>query len=219
MKGKTSTGVLALVALLAAAGGAWLGNVLFAPDAEQPAGRQVLELEAATVLPESKGLKAFELIDYEGKAFTRAQLEDRWTFVMIGYTYRPDICPFTMAHLENVNKLIQGSVLADDTNFLFVSVDPRRDNPKRIEEYVKFFNPRFLGVTGDPQALDKWSRDLGLVFEVPEAPENEDYLVAHSSYVALIGPDADLQAYFRPPFDPAKMADAYRAIREFRKAS
>lgn len=210
---------MALIAALAAAGGAWLGTVMFSPDAERSAVREVPELEAATVLPEAKALEAFELIDFDRNPFTRKQVADRWIFVMIGYTYCPDICPFTLAHLNNVHKLIEDSALAEDTAFLFVSVDPRRDDPERIKKYVTFFNPDFLGATGEPAELERWSRDLGLLFEVPEAPEKEDYLVAHSAYVALIGPKAGLQAYFRPPFDPAKMADAYRAIREFRKAS
>ncbi|NIR28642.1 MAG: SCO family protein [Gammaproteobacteria bacterium] len=196
-------------ALAATALGLALGAAV-APD-------RLPELPGARVLPDPRPLGRFELVDHAGESLTPERLRGRWTFVFLGYSHCPDVCPTTLGTLNALDERLQSSSAAPDTHYLFVSVDPRRDTPARLREYVTYFNEGFLGATGTPQALAGFARDLGLAFEVPKRPETDDYPVSHSAYVALIGPEGRLQAYFSPPHEAGTMAAAYQAIREHRE--
>lgn len=193
--------------------GAWLGAsgvVANLIKREPPA------LEAATLLPEPRTIGSFELAGHDGQPFTRRRLEGHWTFLFMGYTHCPDICPVTLTTLDAVSQALAGSSIAQDTSYLFVSVDPRRDTPPRLKEYVTYFNPSFLGATGDPSALERLGREVSLPFFVPDEPAQKEYLVGHSAAIALIGPKGRLQARFPAPHDARQIADAYRKIRAYR---
>ena len=99
-----------------------------------------------------------------------------------------------------------------DDRYYLVSVDPDRDTPERLREYVQYFDPAFRGVTGEFDQLDIVTRAAGAVYKVPEAPENDDYLVAHSSTLTLIDPEGRLKAIFTSPFDPAAIAAELRRV-------
>ena len=191
------------------------GTLLLGYLAGNQFGRQHFDPGSITLLPEGKALPEFELVDQDGKPFTKAQLEGKWNLVFFGYTYCPDICPTTLTRYTQVTNRLQDApeVLAS-TRVLFVSVDPKRDPPERLKEYVHYFNPEFSGATGDPEQIASLAKTLALFYEAHEPDENGNYSIDHSAAVAIIDPHAKLVGYFNAVLDPAVIAADYRRLVE-----
>jgi len=104
----------------------------------------------AHVLTVPLAVPDFALVDHTGARFDRDRLLGRWSLLFFGYTYCPDICPVTLQSLVPVQALLGED---SDTRIVFVSVDPARDDVDRMAEYVGFFDPAYLGVTGEPEQI------------------------------------------------------------------
>lgn len=151
------------------------------------------------------------LVDHNGKPFTRERLEGTWTLVFFGFTYCPDVCPTTMAFLDKFMGQLEGTE-AEDTQVVMVSVDPGRDTVEQLAGYVPYFNADFLGVTGEFLDIHRFATALNTPFrKVPGQDEN--YQVDHSANVVLINPRGDYHGFFKAPLDQAKMKVTYRAAR------
>lgn len=141
---------------------------------------------------------AFRLHTHDRHTFDNASLVGPWTFMVFGYTHCPDFCPTTLAVLDEVDRELRGRVLGSSVRFVMVSVDPERDTPERLRQYVAAFNPGFVGVTGDAAEIARLGDSLGIVHaKVPEP--TGDYLVDHSSSVLLIDPQGRLHGVFAAP--------------------
>lgn len=156
----------------------------------------------------------FSLIDDNGNAFTAADLRGKWSLLFFGYTYCPDICPTTMAQLNQFHKELDKRYV-DDTQIILVSVDPARDDAAKLHEYVRYFNPQFRGVTGDFLALQQFATALSVPFaKVPGGGDN--YLIEHSGNVAIIDPRGHYIGFFKAPHELSKLLTNYRSIRQTR---
>jgi protein SCO1/2 len=164
------------------------------------------------VLPEPRALPAVELIDDHGMSFTPPGFVGHWSFLYFGYTYCPDVCPLALIELASLKKTL-GSELPDEpVEYYLVSVDPARDTPERLREYVAYFDPSFHGLTGSPADLMQLAERTGSVFFVPDDQTGDNYLVSHSSNVVLLDPDGRLHAVFTPPRNPAQLATDFAKI-------
>ena len=151
----------------------------------------------------------FELLDHKGKSFSRAQLLGRWTLVFFGFTHCPDICPTTMVELADLKSQL-ASTEAEATQVVMVSVDPARDTPERLSEYVPYFHPEFLGVTGDFAAILSFAQRLNAPFRKLSEPDG-DYQMEHTANVVLMNPRGDYHGFFRAPLDIPKMRVTLRS--------
>ena len=156
-----------------------------------------------------RDLGAFELLDHTGEPFSSAQLMGRWTIIFFGFTHCPDICPTTMAELADLKAQLVGTE-AGATQVIMVSVDPARDTPERLAEYVPYFHPEFLGVTGDFPAILSFAQRLNAPFRKVSDPNN-GYQMEHSANVALMNPRGDYHGFFRAPLDVPKMRVTLRS--------
>lgn len=184
---------LIIIVAAAAAIGGLAGAWLLAPAAPP-------ELAAGTLLTEPRALPEFRMIRHDESTFTRADLEGQWSLVFFGFTHCPDVCPNTLFLLDRVtDALKQQNVTAPDV--VFVSVDTERDTPEQLAGYVRYFNPEFIGVTGDDDNLQKLAQAMSVAYEFKPAEEgsSDEYTVIHSSAVLLIDPGARLHALFTPP--------------------
>ena len=197
-----------VIGVLALGVGILLGQFLLRPPPETP------EI-AGIFLPESRPIDAFELVDHTGSSFGADRFEGKWTFIYFGYTYCPDVCPLSLVDLNQVQKRLAEAGMDEDNAYMMVSVDPVRDRPERLGEYVTYFNPKFQGATGEPEELDRLTRQFGAVYRVPEAPEDDSYLVDHSSTITLINPEGELQAIFTAPHKPDDVVAGFKKIREY----
>lgn len=153
----------------------------------------------------------FALVDHHGKTFDPARLEGHWSLVFFGFTHCPDICPTTMAFLNQFVASLEGTE-AENTKVVMVSVDPARDTVEQLETYVPFFNPEFTGVTGDFMDIHRFATALNTPFrKVME--DDGGYQVEHSANVVLINPRGDYHGFFRTPLDLSKMKVTYRSAR------
>jgi len=200
--------IISVVAALAIGAGWLVGQ-------QQRTATQPPELSHGTMFPEPRNIKPFQLIDQDGTQFSLERFRDHWTFVYLGYTFCPDVCPATLAELGRVNKALRQDSSNQDVQYLFVSVDPNRDTPARLKQYVGYFGEDFLGATGDSESLEKFASSIGQLFKVPAQPEDDNYLVDHSSVVALFDPSARLYAVFNSPHGADQIEADFRSIRKY----
>lgn len=197
------------IALLAGAAAGWINGRIVAP--------QSLHLRAATALREqAKPLPAFELTDEAGNVFDNSRLAGRWSFLFFGYTHCPDICPTTLSTLDQAMQSLAEQGFAANTQVVFVSVDPKRDTPAKLKDYVDYFNPKFVGVSGGRYALNRLTRGLGILHTRVPNPDHEGaYLMDHSASILLISPQGELVALFSAPHKADWLALDFHELRDY----
>lgn len=150
----------------------------------------------ALVYENAKPLADFSLDDQHGELVTKQQLLGQWNLVFLGYTSCPDICPLTLAKLNAVYKNLRSDY---PVQIWFVSVDPKRDTPAKRKDYIDYFNPDFLAVSGEHKHLFPMVRGLGLIYAISDSSESE-YAVDHSASVAMVDGNGAVRAIFKPEF-------------------
>lgn len=136
----------------------------------------------------------FALTRADGTNFQLSSMRGKVVLLFFGYTSCPDVCPTTLGEL---NQTI--GQLGDDANkvqVVFVTVDPGRDTPERIQEYVNHFNPNFIGLSGSEDELTPIWNDYGVFREIVEGTSAFGYLVNHTARVTLIDADGNLRVSF-----------------------
>jgi protein SCO1/2 len=118
--------------------------------------------------------------------------------------------------LARAKELLAAERRGERVEYYFVSVDPERDTPARLREYVAYFDPSFRGLTGDSRALAELARATETVFEVPEHNGSDNYLVSHSSNVVVLDPSGAVYAVLTPPHAAARLAADLTKILEHR---
>ncbi|MEC4087953.1 SCO family protein [Pseudoalteromonas rubra] len=148
-------------------------------------------------------LSAFELHSVQG-TFDQHALLEQWTIVMFGFTHCPDICPTALSRLAALETHLTTRSTEGTFAYVFVSVDPKRDSTPTLNKYVRYFSHSFMGVTGHPEQLKLLARSLGAQFQVTAKPDN--YQVAHSTMLYLIGPEGKLRGRFNIDTDLTELA-------------
>lgn len=129
---------------------------------------------------------SFELTDHHGKPFASTALAGQPYAIFFGFTHCPDICPTTL--LEMSNNLASLGADADRLKVIFVSVDPERDTPPRLREYLASFDPRINALTGSEAQIAATAKGWNAFYnKVPE--DDGSYTIAHSAYVYLMDGD------------------------------
>ena len=193
-----------IIAVLATAAGIWSARLVLQ--------RSVVEDElSATRFPVAREIQPFELLDHNNVVFDNAALQQRWSFLFFGYTYCPDVCPTTLSVLNSIAQRLQD--VDEDIRFVMVTVDPQRDTPERLAEFVTYFNGDFLGVTGTDEGLEQLTRQLGILYQrVEQEPGSESYLMDHTAAVFLFDPDGRYHAVFSPPLSAGNIAGDFRKM-------
>jgi protein SCO1/2 len=174
--------------------------------------RQALPEIRGYVLATPRELPAVELVDEHGAPFRPAAFAGSWSFLYFGYTYCPDVCPLTLVELAAMKQQLAADGFPERPAYYLVSVDPERDTPARLREYVAYFDAELRGITGSAEALAALASATETLFDVPEDRTGDNYLVSHSSNVVLLDPDGRLHAVFTPPHDPATLAADFATV-------
>jgi protein SCO1 len=138
-----------------------------------------------------------ELTRANGTSFRLSEMRGKIVALFFGYTSCPDVCPITLGELNQALEKLGNQ--ANQVQVLFVTVDPKRDTPERVQEYVNHFNPDFIGLSGSETELARVWNNYGVFREVAESTSAAGYLVSHTARVTLIDQQGNLRVSF--PFD------------------
>lgn len=170
-------------------------------------------------------IPSFHLIDHQSRPFTPQKLQGHWTLALIGFTYCPDVCPLGLAIVADFYDTLDRLGAAEPPSFIFLSVDPFRDTPEILADYVTFYRPGFVGLTGTPQEISRLIRGLGLYYayadpsgktvykDVLHRPETQKYSVVHSAELLFINPEGEVAVMLIPPFTASTIMSVYDNLR------
>jgi protein SCO1/2 len=131
------------------------------------------------------------LADQDSAPFSIDTHRGKVVLLFFGYTYCPNFCPTTMVEVQKVKNLLGDR--ANEVEVVFVTVDPQRDTPARLKEYLEFFDPAFIGLSGSEDQIDAVKMQYG-VFGQMQAPDaSGGYLVDHSTSLYAIDPEGNLR--------------------------
>jgi len=176
----------AIVALVALATGA----LLFAKLSQNALPEYGLYYQEPRIINE------FRLADHQNQAFTRQQLQGKWSWIFFGYTSCPDVCPTTLQELNFVYDDLKA--VSADTQVMLISIDPQRDTVDVLANYIQYFNKEFIALTAGHEVLFPLARNLGLMYAINDQMDGKPYTVDHSASMILINPRGQIAAIFQP---------------------
>ena len=128
----------------------------------------------------------FTLVDDTGAQVSEADLKGKATVMYFGYTFCPEVCPTTLTDLVQWMQMIGRD--ADRLNYVFVTVDPERDTPKVMHDYVSAFDPRIRGLTGTSEQIAKVAKEYGVYYKrIPTS--DGGYVMDHSAVLYILDPN------------------------------
>jgi protein SCO1/2 len=151
---------------------------------------------------------SFSLTDQTGRAVTDRDYAGGFSLIYFGFTFCPDVCPTELGTMAAALDLL-GDDAARVTP-IFITIDPERDRPPQMADYVARFHPRLVGLTGTPEQVAQAARAFRVYYAKVTPPNATDYLMDHSSFIYLTGPDGRVRSLFRPQTSPEDIAAAIR---------
>jgi protein SCO1/2 len=148
--------------------------------------------------------RELSLTGHDGKSHTLAEFKGRAVILFFGYTHCPDVCPITMSSLRELMPLMGAN--GQRVQVLFVTVDPERDTPPLLAQYVPAFHPSFLGLYGDAAATAKVAAEFKVFYRKQPGANPASYTVDHTAGSYVIDPLGRLRLYFRHGETPERMA-------------
>ena len=168
------------------------------------------KLQKATSLHTNpRELPKFSLTTHLNTSFSNQDLIGSWNMIFFGFTNCPDVCPLTLNILDQVtNELKKSSYVSRS---IFISVDTKRDQPKKLKEYVEHFNHDMIGLTGNKEEIDNLTQSIGAIYAIADN-STDNYLVDHSAHIFVIAPDGKMIALFSTPHDAKIITSDFKII-------
>lgn len=201
MNAKTIFGVIAALVVVVAVGlGPRLAHWFGIPGASTGA---VTGTTAAVTIG-----GPFELVNGAGETVTEQDFRGQWMLVYFGYTFCPDVCPTSLgtavAALDGMDPALEEKITP-----VFITVDPERDTPEVVGEYVSHFHPRMVGLTGTQEQVDAAVQGYRAYYK-KQPQEDGPYLMDHSAVTYLMNPEGEFVRHFSHGIAPDAMADGIR---------
>lgn len=166
-----------------------------------------LMMNGAIIFDQPRLVKEIKLIDQDGEPFTKSDFEGKWTLLFYGFTQCPDICPMTLFQINQVFEKLDPPI-REQVQAGLVTLDPARDTPEKLKDYVASFNPDYFALTGEFLDILKFARNVNVAFtKVPLATKSDpdNYTIDHTGNIVLLNPYGDYHGFFKPPFELAKL--------------
>ena len=167
--------------------------------------------ENATEWPQARALPVVELRDHTGAAVSTAELTERFSLLFFGFTNCPDICPASLAVLAQASRQL-AATQTPVPRVVLVSVDPARDTPEQLRNYVERFDEDFIGVTASEAQMQPLLSALG-VSVMKQPLGGELYNMTHNPQVFVVSPNGDVIATLSNASSPEAVVRDYRRIR------
>jgi protein SCO1 len=142
--------------------------------------------EAQITFPPEGSNLSLALTAPDGTAVTEQSYRGKWLVIYFGYTFCPDVCPTTMMEIAGALKAL--GPRAEAVQAIFITVDPQRDTPNVLNEYLKSFDPRLIGLTGTPAQIAAAAKAFHVFYERNDTGDGS-YLYDHSAFIYLVNPD------------------------------
>jgi protein SCO1/2 len=154
----------------------------------------------------------FALVDQDGKAVTDRTFAGKYRIMYFGYTFCPDVCPVDMQNIGAALRILDRGdpAIAAKIAPIFVSVDPDRDTPAVLKQFVRAFHPRMVGLTGSPQAIAQVAKEYAVYYQKGEVTPGGGYMVAHARVAYLMDPLGKPVALLPQDQAPDKIATEIR---------
>jgi len=162
------------------------------------------------LLPQPRAIPALQMTDQDGQPVSLDQLKGKWSLLFFGYTFCPDICPTTLAQLRQIKAELPKSTVAR-MQVILVSVDPQRDTPAKLKEYLGYFDKDFRGFNAQVPVLESFAKAVSMPYVEPDTSK-PNYTVSHSGNLALLGPDGTQRGFIRAPFSTPKLVAQLPAV-------
>lgn len=133
----------------------------------------------------------FRLTDHNGRVRTLADFKGKVVAIFFGYTHCPDVCPTTLSDFAAALKLLGDQ--AGRVQVIFVTLDPQRDTPDILKQFVPAFNPAFLGMYTDAETLKQLAKEYKVVYQKTSVKATSDYLIDHSAGTYIYDPKGNLR--------------------------
>lgn len=151
----------------------------------------------------------FTLVDQTGKTVTERDFAGRPLLIYFGFTYCPDVCPTELGTIAAA--LDSMGPAGEQVTPIFITVDPERDTPEAMADYVSRFHPRLVGLTGTPEQVAQAARAYRVYYAKVQPRDSTAYLMDHSSFIYFVGSDGRVRNLFRPETTPEAIAAAVSA--------
>ena len=150
----------------------------------------------------------FSLRDHTGRPITERAFAGKLGLIYFGFTYCPDVCPTELGVMAAALDLLG----PDASRVLpaLITIDPARDTPEALADYVARFHPALIGLTGTDEEIATAARAFRVYYRKVHPPGASEYLMDHSSFIYLVGPDGRVRQLFRPNTPPETIAAAIR---------
>lgn len=167
---------------------------LFVYHASRKTTPHLLSSEVGIKFSVPRDIKSFELLTANNEKFTEKDFYQHWTLLFFGFTHCASVCPTTLDVMKRVYAGLHDKY--PDLRVVLVSVDPERDSPESLANYVHGYHPDFMGVTGKIQNIRKLQSQLG-IYSARENSSSDNYQIQHTSSILLINPQGKWAGLFK----------------------
>jgi cytochrome oxidase Cu insertion factor (SCO1/SenC/PrrC family) len=147
----------------------------------------------------------FTLTDQHGAVVTEQDFAGRYMLIYFGYTYCPDFCPMSLSNMTQALDLLPPEQ-AEQVVPILITIDPERDTVEQLAEYAPLFHPRLVALTGTPEETRQAAKAYRVYFSKAGNGDGSDYLMDHSTFIYLMGPDGKYVRHFSHTATPEEIA-------------
>lgn len=153
----------------------------------------------------------FSLTGPDGRTVSLEDFRNKVVLVYFGYTFCPDVCPMTLSKLKLM--MLDLGENAEDVQVIFISIDPERDNFNRLKDYVPYFHPTFIGLTGSEADIAAVAKKYQTMYIKQKVESEAGYLMAHTDVVILVDQNGKYRGRYKSKFDMEKLTkDIHRLL-------
>ena len=154
----------------------------------------------------------FSLTGPEGKTVSLEDFRNKVVLIYFGYTFCPDVCPITLSNLKMLMLSLEEK--AEDVQVIFISIDPERDTFQKLKDYVPYFHPTFIGLTGSEAELASVAKKYQTFYLKQKVESEAGYLMAHSDVVILVDQNGSYRGRYKSKYDLDKLTTDIRWLLE-----
>ena len=154
----------------------------------------------------------FSLTGPEGKTVSLEDFRNKVVLIYFGYTFCPDVCPITLSNLKMLMLSLEEK--AEDVQVIFISIDPERDTFQKLKDYVPYFHPTFIGLTGSEADLASVAKKYQTFYLKQKVESEAGYLMAHTDVVILVDQNGRFRGRYKSKYDLDKLKTDIRWLLE-----